>query len=186
MSFALATLLPLLLSAPSVPGAFAVDPAASVVGFHLEHKLHKVDGRSTAVEGKAVVEADGKVLAMFRIPVASFDTADGNRDSHMRDTLEASKFPFVVLKAVGRLALPVAAGSAVDAKVQGELDFHGVKRSLEIPVRISFDADGAAAVKATFPVSLEAHRIERPALLFVKVEDQLLVNAELRLKAAPR
>jgi hypothetical protein len=35
-------------------------------------------------------------------------------------------------------------------------------------------------------VSLEAHGIVRPELLFVKIEDQLLVDVELKLRSAPR
>jgi polyisoprenoid-binding protein YceI len=174
-------LLALVLAAPVTQGALVVDPAGSVVRFHLEHKLHKVDGRSTSIEGKAVIGEDGRVMAMVRIPVSSFDTGDGNRDSHMRETLDVSKFPFVVFKGVTSLTIPVAQGKALETKLRGELDFHGVKRTMEVPAQVSFGADGGAVVKARFPVSLEAHRIERPALLFVKVDDQLLMDVELKL-----
>jgi polyisoprenoid-binding protein YceI len=167
-------------------GAFVVDPAASVVKFHLEHKLHKVDGRSSSIEGKAVVGPDGKVMAMVRIPVASFDTGDANRDSHMRETLDVSKFPHVVLKGVTSLTTPVAHGKPLETRLQGELDFHGVKTPVDLPVEVSFAPDGSAVVRAKFPVSLEAHRIERPSLLFVKVDDQLLMDVELKLKGVPR
>jgi polyisoprenoid-binding protein YceI len=180
------TLLAFLLAAVAGPGALAVDPAGSVVRFHLDHKLHQVDGRSSAIEGKAVIAADGKVMAMVRIPVASFVTGDGNRDSHMREALEASRFPHVVIKAVTNLTIPVAHGKPLEAKLQGELEFHGVKRALDVPAQVSFDAEGGAVVKAKFPVSLDAHEIERPSLLFVKVEDQLLIDVELKLKGAPR
>ena len=83
----------LLATATSASGAYVVDPGASVVRFHLHHKMHEVDGRSSKIEGKAVLGDDGKVMTMVRIPSASFDTGDGNRDSHMRETLEAAKFP---------------------------------------------------------------------------------------------
>jgi polyisoprenoid-binding protein YceI len=169
----------------SAPGALVVDPAGSVVKFHLNHKLHQVDGRSSQVEGKAVLGEDGKVMAMVRIPVASFDTGDGNRDSHMRETLEVTKFPFVVFKGVTALAVPVAHGKPLPLKLQGELEFHGVKRPVEVGGEVVFD-DAGAAVRLKFPVSLEAHRIERPSLLFVKVDDTLLIDVELRLKGSAR
>jgi polyisoprenoid-binding protein YceI len=181
----LLVLLPALLAA-AVPGPLAVDPDASVVRFHLDHKLHEVDGRSSAVEGRAVVGDDGQVRAMVRIPIASFDTGDGNRDSHMRETLEASKHPYVVFKAVTSLTVPVAHGVPIRTKLQGELDFHGVKLPVEVPAEVSFTPDGGATVKAKLAVSLDAHRIERPSLLFVKVEDRLLVDVELRMRTAAR
>jgi polyisoprenoid-binding protein YceI len=180
-------MIPVLLAlalAASPGGALVVDPAASVVKFHLDHKLHKVDGRSSAIEGKVIVGSDGKVMTMIRIPVATFDTGDANRDSHMRETLEAAKHPHVVLKGVTSVTVPVAHGKAVETRLQGELDFHGVKQAVSLPVEVSFQPDGGAVVRAKFAVSLEAHRIERPSLLFVKVDDQLLMDVELRLKQA--
>lgn len=180
-------LLALSLAVAAAPGeAYVVDPAGSTVRFHLEHKLHKVDGRSSAIEGKAVVAPDGKVMAMVRIPVSSFDTGDANRDSHMRETLDVARFPHVVLKGVTSLTMPVAHGKPVETRLHGELDFHGVKQPLDVPVQISFAADGSAVARAKFPVSLDAHRIERPSLLFVKVDDQILLDVELKLKGAPR
>jgi polyisoprenoid-binding protein YceI len=180
------SLLVALAVAASPGGALVVDPGASVVRFHLEHKLHKVDGRSSTIEGKAVIGADGRVMTMVRIPLTSFDTGDANRDSHMRETLEVAKYPHVVFKGVTTLTVPVVHGKPIDTRLQGELELHGVKRPLDLPVQVSFGPDGAAVVHAKFPVSLEAHRIERPSLLFVKVDDQLLMDVELKLKAEAR
>ncbi len=171
----------LLSTALSAGGAFVVDPAGSVVSFHLHHKMHAVDGRSTEVEGKAVLGDDGKVMTMVRIPAASFVTGDANRDSHMRETLDVSKFPFVVFKGVTTLTVPVAHGKPLEARFAGELDFHGVKRPISIPAQVSIAPDGTAVVRARFPVNLEAHRIERPALLFIKVDENVELDVQLKL-----
>jgi polyisoprenoid-binding protein YceI len=162
---------------------YTLDPSASVVKFHLHHPMHAVDGRSSQIEGKAVLGDDGKVMTMVRIPAASFDSGDANRDSHMRETLESSKFPFVVFKGVTTLVVPVVKGKPVDAKLDGELDFHGVKRNFSVPAQITFAQDGRAVVTAKFPVNLEAHKIERPALLFVKVDENVLLDVNLTLAA---
>jgi polyisoprenoid-binding protein YceI len=176
-------LVAVLLSATLSASTYTVDPAGSVVKFHLHHKMHEVDGRSSQIEGKAVLGDDGKVMTMVRIPVASFDTADANRDSHMRETLDASKFPFVVFKGVTSLTVPVTYGKDLDARLEGELDFHGVKRPLSVPAKLSLAEDGTAVVKAKFPVNLEAHQVERPSLLFVKVDESVELDVQLRLKA---
>ena len=170
--------------AASASATYVVDPAASVVRFHLHHKLHEVDGRSTQIEGKAVLAEDGRVLAMVRIPAATFDSGDANRDSHMRETLETGKFPYVVFKGVTSLVVPVAHGKPLDARLEGELDFHGVKRPLAVPAQISLADDGGATVRARFPVNLEAHRIERPSLLFVKVDENVELDVQLVLRPA--
>jgi polyisoprenoid-binding protein YceI len=174
----------LLLASTASAGAYVVDPSASVVKFHLHHKMHEVDGKSSQIEGKAILQDDGKVLTMIRIPVTSFDTADANRDSHMRETLEAAKFPFVVFKGVTGLTVPVATGKGLPAKLEGELEFHGVKQPLSVPAEIVFGADGSATVHAKFPVNLEAHKIERPSLLFIKVDENVQLDVSLKLKAA--
>jgi polyisoprenoid-binding protein YceI len=84
--------LALLLTAGAAPQVLTLDPAASTVRYHVNHKLHQVDGVSRSAEGKAILEADGQVRAMVRIPVQSFDSGDSNRDAHMLETLQAGSW----------------------------------------------------------------------------------------------
>ena len=172
-----------LLASSLASSTFVVDPGGSVVKFHLHHKMHEVNGRSTQIEGKAILGDDGKVMTMIRIPVASFDTADANRDSHMRETLDASRYPFVIFKGVTSFTVPVAHGKPYDTRLEGELEFHGVRRAISVPARVSLTKDGAE-VSAKFPVDLDAHKVERPSLLFIKVDQDVELDAELKLKTA--
>jgi polyisoprenoid-binding protein YceI len=162
--------------------SYTVDPSAAVVRFHVRHKLHQVDGRSTSVEGKAVVEPDGKVLAMVRIPVATFDSGDTNRDAHMRETLDAGKHPFVVFKGIAGLVVPAAHGGPLPLRLAGELDFHGVKRPIEVPASVEFGSDGSTTVRGKMTISLEAFQVERPSLLFVKIDDDCSIDFTLTLR----
>jgi polyisoprenoid-binding protein YceI len=177
-----AAALALTLSTAAERQMLSVDPGASAVRFHLHHKMHEVDGRTSAVEGKAVIEPDGKVLAMVRIPVTSFDSGDANRDANMRETLEAGRYPFVVFKGVSSLVTPVAYGSSAPTTLRGELEFHGVKRPVEVPVTVEFKEDGTAKVRGKLGVSLDAFQVKRPALLFVKVDDQCTIEFDLALR----
>jgi polyisoprenoid-binding protein YceI len=174
-----------LLSAAS-PGAqvLDLDARASTVRFQVEHKLHKVDGLSHGAEGKAVLDADGGVRTMVRIPVQSFESGDANRDSHMLETLEAGRFPYVVFKGVGALAGAAPGGKPVELRLRGELEFHGVKRPVEVPVTVELGRDGSARVRGTLTVSLDAHGVERPSLLFVKLEDACTIAIDLKLGRA--
>lgn len=160
----------------------SVDPAASTIRFHVSHKLHPIDARSSAIEGKAVIAADGRVIAMVRVPVATFDSGDANRDANVRETVEASRFPHVVLKGVTSLTVPVAHGKPVSASLKGELDFHGVKQPIEVPLSVEFAPDGSAHAVAKLKVSLDAHRVQRPSLLFIKVDDECVVDVDLTLR----
>ena len=179
MNASLAALV-LLAATGAAPRALTLDPAASTVRFHVSHKLHEVDGVSRMAEGKAILEPDGTVRTMVRIPVQSFDSGDANRDSHMLETLQAGRHPYVVFKGVG--AVPsTAPGAPVAVTLRGELDFHGVKRAVEVPVSVQFGADGSARVQGKLTVSLEAHRIERPSLLLVKLDDGCTIAFDLKL-----
>jgi len=161
----------------------AVSPAASAVRFHVNHKLHKVDGVSKSVEGKVLLEPDGKFRTMVRIPVATFDSGDSNRDGHMLEALEAGKFPYVVLKGVGEVPA-VAPGRPVQAKLRGELEFHGVTRPVELPVDVEFQQGGGARVKGKLTVGLESFKIERPSLLLIKLDDECRIELDLTLGRA--
>jgi polyisoprenoid-binding protein YceI len=179
----IATLLALLLAANAPAGeTYALDPAASAVRYHVVHKLHAVDARSSRIEGRAVLQSDGKVLAMVRLPVASFTSGDGNRDAHMQEVLETARFPFVVFKGVAHLEGSVVAASARPAKAQvqmaGELELHGVRRPLTVPITLEFRPDGSVSVQGTFEISLDAYSIQRPSLLFVKVDDGCRIDLE--------
>ena len=164
------------------PETYTVDPGATSVRYRLRHKLHEVDGRSTSIEAKAVVQGDGKVLAMVRIPVSSFDSGDANRDAHMREALESGKHPFVVFKGLASLAVPAPRAKPIPVRLDGQLDFHGVNRNVEVPATVEFGPDGSATVRGKISVSLDAYRIERPSLLFVKVDDDCAIEFSLRLR----
>ena len=71
-----------------------VLPASSSITYHLVHKMHRVDGVSHKVEGKARLTPDGKAQVMVRAPSESFDSGNVNRDAHMKEAVEAAKYPW--------------------------------------------------------------------------------------------
>jgi polyisoprenoid-binding protein YceI len=172
-----------LLAAATLPAGarFTVDPAASAVHFRIVHKLHHVEGESKQIEAKAAVQENGRVIAMVRVPASSFRSGDGNRDSHMLEVLDADRFPYVVFKGTAQLG---AEGLPPDGKLSldGELDFHGVKRPMTVPLVVEPAAGGALHARGDFDVSLDAHKVDRPSLLFVKVEDACRISFDLLLR----
>lgn len=175
----------LVAAAPAAGKSYSVDPAKSVVRYHITHKLHGVSGASTALEGKGVLRPDGTVLAMVRIPIASFDSGERNRDADMREAVDARRFPFVVFKGTTRLeaeALAAALPSSVQTKLEGEVELHGVKRRMAVPLTLELFPDGTGRARGRFEVSLDAFGIERPSLLFVKIGDACRIEFDLALR----
>lgn len=174
-----------LLAAATLPAGtlLSVDPASSAVKFQIVHKLHRVDGQSKQIEGKAAVQEGGKVLAMVRVPASSFRTGDGNRDEHMLEVLEVDKHPYVVFKGIAQ----VGSGELPhQVTMTGELDFHGVTHPVTVPLTLEPGPDGSLRARGGFEVSLDAYRVERPSLLFVKIEDGCHIDLDLLLRKESR
>lgn len=183
LAAALAAVLPLALSqAPAAPRTFAVAPG-STLAYRLVHKLHGVDGVSKAVEGRARLLPGGGVQVAVRARVDSFDSGNGNRDAHMREVTEASRVPYVAFKGAGAGVEVRSFPAVVAVPLQGVLDFHGRQVPVEVEATVRFESESRATVEATFPVSLDAHGVARPSLLFVRVNDRIDVTARLVLAA---
>lgn len=180
------TLVALVLAAASTEGrTYAVEPAKSTVRYHIVHKFHDVSGSSSAIEGKAVLGPDGNVLAMVRVPVASFDSGERNRDSSMREAVEAGRFPFVVFKGTARLdPAAIASARAVTLKtaMDGEVELHGVKKRVATALELELSPDGTARARGSFQVSLDAFGVERPSLLLIKIDDACRIDVDLALR----
>src|SRR5690349_6047956 len=111
-------LLALLLAADEAKMYSIVEP--SQVKYTLVHKAHTVIGLAKkGVEGKAKLQGSTAQL-MARIPVASFDSQNSNRDAHMKEAVEASKFPNVELKAIAEGVTP---GQNSNTTLKGKLTF---------------------------------------------------------------
>jgi polyisoprenoid-binding protein YceI len=174
------SLLALLLAAGLSPGTLAVDPGASALRFHLDHKLHHVEAETRSVEGRAAVKPDGTVQAMVRAGVAGFRSGDANRDSHMEEVLEAGRFPFVTFRGLSRLGSDLQLPASLP--MDGEVELHGVRRPVHVDLGLERQADGGVRARARFQVSLDAFGIERPSLLFVKVGDACRIEVDLLLR----
>jgi polyisoprenoid-binding protein YceI len=142
-----------------------------------------VVGISKNAEAKLRFLPDGTVQMMARARMESFDSRNGNRDAHMLEVVEAARYPWVEFKAASdRLAPPLKASSKFQKlKLQGVLNFHGVEKPQEVEVTFTFTGRDQLNAKASFSLSLEAFNIERPSLMFVKVDDKLVIESKLNL-----
>jgi polyisoprenoid-binding protein YceI len=131
-------------AAPAGGDALAIDPASSTVGFvgskvtgKHEGKFEKFSGTITLAGGKA---EGGKI--MVEIDMSSAKTDQEGLDKHLKskDFFEVDKFPKATFTST-----EIKAGGANGAThtVTGDLDLHGVKKSISFPATITVTADGA-------------------------------------------
>ena len=168
-----------LCTAPTPTHVFTGDPAHVSLRYNVVHKLHKVDATSTAVEARAALLPDGKLQVMVRTAVAGFKSGDGNRDEHMLETTEGQKFPYVTYKGVGHLDVPTSFPARASLTLAGELEFHGEKHPESFPITVEFTSAREARVTGPITVSLDKYKIERPSLLFVKIEDACVIDVDI-------
>ena len=110
--------------------------------------MHKVDGTSHKVEGKARLLPDGKAQVMVRAPAESFDSGNVNRDAHMKEAVEAAKYPWVELKALGEgVTAPATFPTTQKKTFKAQLTFHGIQQVFDLPVEhhLGFGDEGARA-----------------------------------------
>lgn len=167
----------------ATPVILDVAPDDSRLRYEVIHRLHKVNGVSSAPEGRAVIRPDGTMQVMVRAAIASFDSGDANRDSHMREAVNASQFPHVTFRGITKIEIPTEFPATVEAQVSGQLEFSSGKHRETVPVTLEFQSADTVRVNATFEISLEKYGVERPSLLFVKIDDSCQLHAELTLKS---
>lgn len=160
-----------------------IDTKESAIKINLVHKLHEFSGASHRVAGKALLLPTGQAQVEVHVPSESFDTGNVNRDAHMKEAIEAARFTTVDVKAIGGdLALPAKFPAVLDRRFKAQLSFHGVQQVFEVPVRITFESASRVRAVSSFAISLDSFKVERPSLLFVKLDDELRVEATLLFK----
>ncbi len=116
------------------PELFKVDPVHSRVGFRIRHIVGKVSGTFAEFSGTVTVPdraAAELASASFTIKAASIDTANGDRDKHLRspDFFDAERFPEIAFAST-----KIVAKGDGRYEVTGKFTMHGVTREITLPV----------------------------------------------------
>jgi hypothetical protein len=173
-------LLALLLCAPSA--GQLLDLREGTLTYTVVHKLHEVQGTTHQIEGRALAQPDGTVKVQVRAKVASFDSGNSNRDEHMREVTHEATHPYAEVKGtLSGVTLPLRAPQ--QAVLHAVIELNGEQQSQDVPLRLE-PAEGGVRATFSFPISLDALKVERPQLLLIKVEDRATIAGDLRFGAA--
>ena len=111
---------------------YKIDKAHSEAIFQVRHLVTKVRGRFTDFEGAIEYNEASPELSTvnFSIKTASIDTAEADRDKHLRspDFFEVDKYPELTF----RSKKMAKRGDGYD--VTGDLTIHGVTKEVVLPV----------------------------------------------------
>jgi len=167
----------------SSPGTLQLQTAnkQSTVSYTGTHKFHTFVGVTHDLQGAARILPDGTAQLQIRAPVVSFDSDNGNRDAHMKETVEAAKYPDITVKCLAKLSGPTSQKATADC----DLNMHGVSQKVSVPVELTFDDPSTVHAVGAFAVSWDGFHIERPKLLFVPIDDKGDVKFDLRFAGTP-
>ena len=113
----------------SVPvGTWALDAIHSNVGFEVKYLVGTFRGQFRDIDGKLVVNEDGRATLDGSARVASVDVKDEQLAGHLQtpDFFDAERFPELTFHADG---IDVASG---EIRAQGEITIKGVTKPVEI------------------------------------------------------
>jgi hypothetical protein len=135
------------------------------------------------IEGKGreiSLEEEASALVV-RVPIAPLDTGISLRDAHLRQLLEADKYPAATLRiSRSELTFPSERQPA-EGTADADLTLHGQSR----PVKVRYHAElagGITKVHGSFQLDLRDYDIQAPSYLGVSVAPNVEVKAELAVK----
>ena len=124
--------------------AYEIDTAHSMIIFRAKHNGVSYNyGRFNEFTGKLMMDATDVSMSMveFEVKAASVDTGNEKRDQHLRssDFFSAKQFPVITFKST---EVKAKEDKKDVLEVTGDLELHGVKKSITVDVEITGRAQG--------------------------------------------
>lgn len=179
---AILIMLPLAAQAQRVE--YQVDTKAkNLVKFISDAPVEDFEGVTTRIDGYLVHEGDalsnGSEL-YFEVDLRTLDTGIGLRNRHMRENyLHTDKYPYA--KYSGRIVKAWESAKGLEVQVNGTMDIHGRKNTLNVKGVVAQTATGIR-ITTGFDVKLTDHNIEVPQLMFVKISEVMKLELDFHLK----
>ena len=123
---------------------YEIDTAHSMIIFRAKHNNVSYNyGRFNEFTGAISMDATdiSKSTVEFEVKAASIDTGNEKRDQHLRssDFFSAKQFPVITFKST---KVSTKEGAEDVLEVTGDLELHGVKKSITVDVEITGRATG--------------------------------------------
>ena len=172
-----------------------IDPSHSAIGFSVRHMVvSKTRGRFTKWSGQIAFDPDRPQDSKVEVAIdpASIDTADAQRDAHLRspDFFDVEKYPTITFKTT-----KIIKGEAPNTvKAEGNLTIHGVTKPVTVNVEYTPDTVAGGQTVQGLTATTKINRkdfglnwnkaLESGGVL-VGDDVQITIEAELHKKDAP-
>ncbi|HET9986025.1 MAG TPA: YceI family protein [Longimicrobiales bacterium] len=178
------------------PIRLQLDSTASRVWFEGSATLGDFTAESRSATGTATLDDPTRLTSghgRIELPVASLKTGNGLRNKHLRDEMEASKYPLVVFTVERVLAAALAAAPSADAEPGEPVLLHGTLEVKGRPTEVDFPATAelrgdTLLVRGRMPLRFTRLGMKPPVRLLgaTKVRDEFTLAFDARFIPAPR
>jgi polyisoprenoid-binding protein YceI len=140
----------------------------------MTHPLHAWQGESKEVN--SILLMDEAKTTIFQVAVsaklASFDSKNANRDSHMIEVTEALKFPNVTYSSTSVNI------EGTEFTSSGNLTFHGIGQP--VAIKGAFTKEGAKLIfSGNFNLKMTQFKIEPPSLMGISTSDDFKLDFKI-------
>jgi polyisoprenoid-binding protein YceI len=146
-----------------------LDPARTVVAFHLAATLHAVDGTFALTNGTLLVDESGRTASgTVVVDANSGHSGNAGRDARMtRDILDGERFPEMQFRAE-RAEIEPGADGRFHGLLYGAVTVRGADHAVAVAVDGRLDGDAVVA-RGRFTVPYVAWGMPDPSLLVLRV-----------------
>lgn len=173
-------------AAPAAATTYAISPAGSKVEWTGSKVTGSHDGSFTSFTGSIALPAEGVEKGQVKIDIdsASLTTSPEKLLGHLKspDFFDVAKYPKVSF-----VSTSIKAGADKNAAytVVGNLELHGVSKSISFPAVITTAPDAVDA-KATFSINRKDFGLNYPGKADDLIRDDVVVKLTIHAPAAKK
>ena len=139
------------------------------------HALHKWEGSTTKTTGTLSYDKKKKTYSCnITVPLNTFSSGNDNRDSNMLTYCNAITYPDIKFKS------KIINVNMESIDIEGIIEFAGKKRNLKTVAHLIDLNENEFSIKGEFEILLSDFNIPRPSLMFIKMEDNILIKYSIK------
>jgi polyisoprenoid-binding protein YceI len=136
----------------------------------------KIVGEASALN----VKDDGKTISLT-VPLKDIDTGMSLRNGHMREDLEANKFPDIVLTVPADSLKGFEDGKSFDGESKGTIALHGKTKEVPFKYKVACKA-AVCTVDGSADINLADYGVKVRSYLGITVKPEVAIGAQFKLK----
>jgi polyisoprenoid-binding protein YceI len=149
------------------------------VQIHARSSVHAIHGQAAELSGTVEADVvDGRLGEAFagrlEVPVKRLRSGNPLNDAELQRRVDARRYPTIVGEVRGAAQL----GDDGRFRVEGDLTFHGVTRTVEGELQVTVDGD-RLTIEGEHVFDIRDFGIKPPRILMLRVEPEVTVRIHL-------